>query len=50
MTNTATDYRIQYSKDNSSWQMYTGDIIVENNNETIYARLYKEDRKQATEI
>ena len=49
MTNTATDYRIQYSKDNSSWQMYTGDIIVENNNETIYARLYNEDRKQATE-
>ncbi len=49
MTNTATDYKIQYSKDNSSWQMYTGDIIVENNNETIYARLYKEDRKQATE-
>ena len=49
MTNTATDYKIQYSKDNSSWQMYTGDIIVENNNETIYARLYNEDRKQATE-
>ena len=49
MTNTATDYRIQYSKDNRSWQMYTGDIIVENNNETIYARLYNADRKQATE-
>ena len=49
MTNTATDYKIQYSKDNSSWQMYTGDIIVENNNETIYARLYNEERKQATE-
>ncbi len=49
MTNTATDYKIQYSKDNRSWQMYTGDIIVENNNETIYARLYNEDRKQATE-
>ena len=49
MTNTATDYKIQYSKDNRSWQMYTGDIIVENNNETIYARLYNADRKQATE-
>ena len=49
MTNTATDYKIQYSKDNSSWQMYTGDIIVENNNETIYARLYNQDTKQATE-
>jgi len=49
MTNTATDYRIQYSTDDRSWQMYTGDIIVENNNETIYARLYNEDRKQATE-
>ena len=49
MSNTATDYRIQYSKDNRSWQMYTGDILVENNNETIYARLYNEDKNVATE-
>ncbi|MFR8232953.1 MAG: hypothetical protein ACLVA2_00885 [Clostridia bacterium] len=48
MTNTATDYKIQYSKDDRSWQMYTGDIIVENNNETIYARLYNQDTNQAT--
>ena len=48
MTNTATDYKIQYSKDNRSWQMYTGNIIVENNNETIYARLYNQDTQQST--
>ena len=48
MTNIATDYKIQYSKDDRSWQMYTGDIIVENNNETIYARLYNQDTQQAT--
>ena len=32
-------YELQYSRDNSKWDNYTGEISVTNNNDKIYARL-----------
>ncbi len=48
MTNTATEYILQYSTDNISWKTYLSPIIVENNYETIYARLYEPNSQEAT--
>lgn len=42
-------YSLQYSRDNSVWMTYLGNTItVENNNETIYARLYDLNSEEAT--
>ena len=48
MTNTATEYILQYSTDNNSWKTYLSPITVENNYETIYARLYEPNSQEAT--
>ena len=44
----ASGYILQYSKDNSNWQTYLSTITVTNNNETIYARFYDPNSKEAT--
>lgn len=48
MTNTATEYILQYSTDNISWKTYLSPITVENNYEIIYARLYEPNSQEAT--